>query len=73
MSAKWTVRSAVPNNGLVRAHLVLDGFPADHGQEEYILLNVVPKRFGDAFMEGDLRGPDLQLISRAGRNGKDSV
>ncbi len=65
MSAPWIVRKAAPLTGLIRVHLTRDVF----GQQENILMNVCPRSFGEEFMEGDTRGPDLQLIHRAGANG----
>jgi hypothetical protein len=64
MPAFWIVRNVEPVNGLIRVHLAFN-----EAQQEDILLNVVPERFPDAFMEGDARGALFPLLGRAGMNG----
>ena len=66
MSANFTVQSAVSNNGILKVHLSRDV----DGQQEDIWLNVLPKTFGETFMEGDLRGAEFPLVNRKGSNGK---
>lgn len=68
MSARFTCRSAEPNNGIMQIHLTLD-----EGQPNDVYINatapVLARMCQQSLMAGDEVGVQLSLIRRAGSNG----
>lgn len=72
MPAIFTVRTVVPNNGIIKVHLSLD-----RAQPNEVWFNVTREVladiFGDEVCEGDAREISVRLIDRAGTNGRERI